>query len=588
MRGNLPNIWGKGGALFAFSGFDGPTDWAHPFVGSTSGEGRGIDFHTNTPASLMFHFPPICSIEDEVVACDVISSLITLRNGRLRLRYLFLDEKTVTGEIFAIESQSPQDVSIVIMMQGTLEVQDATSIIFKAGPEELILMGKGANLHVFEGKLCTSLGEGQGIRFVLTYSFDMPTGSRLADAERALAVDLGKIYNDRLAFFEKLPLPEFEDQLFVKTYYKCASVQKINCNRAEGRIKFDWSTPDRWPHKHMWIWDSAFHALGLRHFAPKWAMNSIKAVLSKQRPDGFIPHMMTPNDEQDSLLVQPPILSWATWKVYETTRDEKFLQYCYPRLKAMLLYDCRELDKDESGLCEWPSSNASGMDNSPRFDQPIGDAVDLNAYLVNDLAYLEKIARRLGFSNEAGIWADLKYSRIALINERLWNANEGFYYDLTPDGVQIDLKTIAGFTPLFAGVCSESQAEDLVRHLRNPDEFWLKFPIPSVSFDELSFSDDMWRGPVWINFNYMVIEGLIRYGYLTLADEIKKTTLSEIARWYAEDGVVYEFYDSKASKSPSKLSRKGKQDVKIGGWQVAECIKDYHWTAALFIDMALG
>jgi len=239
-------------------------------------------------------------------------------------------------------------------------------------------------------------------------------------------------------------------------------------------------------------------------------------------------------------------------------------------------------------LCEWPSSNASGMDNSPRFDQPIGDAVDLNAYLVNDLAYLETIARRLGFSNDAGIWADLKYSRIALINERLWNANEGFYYDLTPDGVQIDLKTIAGFTPLFAGVCSESQAEDLVRHLRNPDEFWLKFPIPSVSFDELSFSDDMWRGPVWINFNYMVIEGLIRYGYLTLADEIKKTTLSEIARWYAEDGVVYEFYDSKASKSPSKLSRKGKQDVKIGGWQVAECIKDYHWTAALFIDMALG
>ncbi|MDI6829477.1 MAG: trehalase family glycosidase, partial [Armatimonadota bacterium] len=532
MKGNLPNIWGKGGALFAFSGFDGPTNCVHALVGSTSSEGRGIDFHTAIPASLIFHFSSICAIEDEVVASDVVSSLIITSGGRLRLRYLFIDKDTVVGEVFAEESQSSQDISIGIEMEGANLTYGATNISFRAGVEELILAGKAASLRINKDNLCASLAAGQSLKFALAYSYDMPAGSRLNDAEKALDVNLDKLFCDRVAFFEKLPAPQFEDEMLLRTYYKCVSVQKVNCCRAEGDIRYDWTTPDRWPHKYMWIWDSAFHAIGLRHFAPKWAINSIKAVLSKQKQDGFIPHMMTPNDEQDSNIIQPPILSWATWKVYETTRDEKFLQHCYPRLKAMLLYECRELDKDESGLCEWQSGGASGMDNSPRFDQPLGDAVDLNAYLVNDLAYLEKIARRLGIPNEAGIWADLRYSRIALINERLWNEEKGFYYDLTPDGRQLNLKTIAGFIPLFAGICNENQAEILVKHLKNPEEFWRKFPIPSVSFDEPSFSDDMWRGPTWVNLNYMIMEGLIRYGYLTLADEIKKKTLNEIARWY--------------------------------------------------------
>ena len=30
---NYPNVWGEGN-LFAFSGFEGKTDWSYPFVGT--------------------------------------------------------------------------------------------------------------------------------------------------------------------------------------------------------------------------------------------------------------------------------------------------------------------------------------------------------------------------------------------------------------------------------------------------------------------------------------------------------------------------------------------------------------------------
>jgi len=41
----LPDIWGEG-ILFAFWGYDGPTDWRHPFVGGLLGDRIGIEFYT--------------------------------------------------------------------------------------------------------------------------------------------------------------------------------------------------------------------------------------------------------------------------------------------------------------------------------------------------------------------------------------------------------------------------------------------------------------------------------------------------------------------------------------------------------------
>jgi len=588
----LPNIWGQGGALFAFSGFDGETDCRHPFVGYTSWDGRGIVFHTEAPASLRFKVPPggesgEFSLQDEIVAGDVLSSLIGYSGAKLRLRYLFLDKDAVVGELKALEAPEPVDVCIAAKIEGSQVERKGNATVFHAGSEEFVLAGDGPGLEANEGGISARLSPGESLKFAFIYCY----GS-LPDIEKratvALSVDQRKLFEKRVAFFKRLPKPKSDDPVLRRTYYKCASVQKVNCATAQGAILFDWTTPDRWPHKYMWIWDSAFHALGLRHFAPEWARNAVKAVLSKQRPDGSISHKMTPDDQGDSKIIQPPILSWAAWKVFETAGDGDFLRYCYPRLKAMVLFDCRRMDADYNGLSEWGHKFASGMDNSPRFDQPVGDAVDLNAYLVNDMFYLEKMAQKLGLKTDAQMWAQMRSDRSRKINELLWDPETGFYYDLDPEGGQIKIKTAAGFTPLFAGICSKEQAAALVEHLTNPKEFQRAFLLPSVSADEPAFSDNMWRGPVWVNYNRLVIEGLARYGYRDEAAELRTITLKEIARWYGRDGVIYEFYDSEGRRSPAELSRKGKAGVRVGDQRIGPCVRDYHWTAAIFVDQILG
>ena len=38
--------------------------------------------------------------------------------------------------------------------------------------------------------------------------------------------------------------------------------------------------------------------------------------------------------------------------------------------------------------------------------------------------------------------------------------------------------------------------------------------VPSISRSQPEFySKDMWRGPVWININYLIARGLERYGF---------------------------------------------------------------------------
>lgn len=346
----------------------------------------------------------------------------------------------------------------------------------------------------------TLLKAGESVRFAWAYSAE-GRETVVASVSRGLTADFDAVVERELQFFRSLPVPKTSDPNIARTYYKYASVMKVNCCSPQGQIFFPWTTPDRW----MWIWDSAFHAIGLRHISHKWAEDAIKAVLSVQRSDGFIPHMITVDGKDDSSIIQPPILAWGSWKVYEKTKNSQFLEYVFPRIGKMILYDCQELDTDNNGLSEWNqqyTGGASGMNNSPRFDQPIKDAVDLNSYLVNDMRYLAKIARELGKEDKAREWDELADERSRRINELLWDDETGFYYDNDPNGKLVKIKTEAGFTPLFAGVCNEKQAEALVKHLANPKEFWRPFPISSVSADEPTFCDNMWRGPTWINFNY--------------------------------------------------------------------------------------
>ncbi|OGV32706.1 MAG: hypothetical protein A2020_15100 [Lentisphaerae bacterium GWF2_45_14] len=357
----------------------------------------------------------------------------------------------------------------------------------------------------------------------------------------------------------------------------------------EGIIKHRWTTPDKWPHRRMWLWDSVFHAIGLRHIDIELAKNSLDAVLDVQREDGFIAHMADPLGI--SKITQPPVLALGYKLVNEYADDLEWLGAAYPKLKKYLQWDMKNRDSDGYGLLEWYieadancRSGESGMDNSPRFDAATQlDATDFNSMLALEFEIMAEFAETLGLKDDAASWRMLHKTLCNKINQRLWNGKENFYfdYDVTKNEMS-EVMASSGFMPLICGACSKEQATAIEKHIYDSETFGTALVIPSIAVkSEKFYSKDMWRGPVWINVNWMVACGFRRYGMNDTADFIIRKTVEEIEAMFGKYGTFFEFFDDRCELDPSQLLRKGKNVPD----SFHQPLFDYGWTATLYIDM---
>lgn len=190
-----------------------------------------------------------------------------------------------------------------------------------------------------------------------------------------------------------------------------------------------------------------------------------------------------------------------------------------------------------------------------------------NCMLVKSNASLISIGRKYGWDvTEIEQWNE---KSIAAINTKLWNQQEGFYfaYDLK-NQKQISIKTSSGFMPLFANICTTQQVIALSDHLSHtfiPGKEWML--CPSTAENETAFNPlKYWRGPVWINVNWMLYHGLLHYGENELAARVKKDT-----EYLVEQHGMFEYFDPRAAGEA--LEQRG-----IGA-------DAFSWTAALYLDL---
>jgi glycogen debranching enzyme len=322
-------------------------------------------------------------------------------------------------------------------------------------------------------------------------------------------------------------------------------------------------------------------------------------------------------------ITQPPLLATIVHRIHSRTPMPDFVAEVYPALLRWHRWLHTARDADGSGLACIIHPWESGTDDSPRWlrlfeaiqpetlpefqrgdtrhvaatERPNrkeyerfiylidvfrkrnyapGELLKHSPFLAQDILFnailfradedLHALAMSLGQpTDEINVWL----SRMQLnFNTRFWDESVGLYYDYdVRAGSPITVNTASTFLPLFAGLPSEQQAQQLIQqHLLNSNEYapngQVRHWITTTAKTEPTWEPRRyWRGPVWIIMNWFILEGLRRYHYDDLAEVIRRDTIGLI-----EGNGFREYYDARDGTGCGST--------------------DFSWSAALALELS--
>jgi len=170
----------------------------------------------------------------------------------------------------------------------------------------------------------------------------------------------------------------------------------------------------------------------------------------------------------------------------------------------------------------------------------INKVLDHSLFAIEDLAFnsilvranqqLREIAKTIKKDIPEQLDESMKLTEKSF--EELWDPYSSQYYsrDFITHRL-LKVPTVATLLPLYGGHVTKERAEALVKQLENEHAFGPAYPLPTVPINSFWFHPRLyWQGPTWVNINWLVIDGLKRYGFHDFADALKESTLEMVEK----------------------------------------------------------
>lgn len=349
----------------------------------------------------------------------------------------------------------------------------------------------------------------------------------------------------------------------------------------------------------VYLWDSAFIAQIWKHWDTQVASEVLRSVIELREGDR-LQHVVS--EFVTSRYTQPPLIAWSAVKLAETMKDRErtaFFSQIYEPLTRYndWLYNHRRLP---NGLFYWENSYESGVENSPRFgnraesdlrDTRMSCAPDFATYVILQNEALARMADTLGKAMDHDQFSEKADRLRKAVREQLYCEEDGVFYDRDLESdTFIRNCSIASILPLWAGIPGREQAAKIKDMLMREDTFNTPIPLPSVSRSDPEFEKDMWRGPVWINTAYGVIQGLLRYGYEREAGALAYKLCRGVYTVFERENQVYEFYDPEDFSTHALNRKKGNlwKAFTLGSGPQKDFVGWSGLVNTLFIEVLLG
>jgi glycogen debranching enzyme len=345
-----------------------------------------------------------------------------------------------------------------------------------------------------------------------------------------------------------------------------------NLINPQGSIPFRGVMPSKAKYIGIWNWDACFHALALRHMDPELARDQLRIILAHQKANGMLPDAVHQDGVVDwidhpfpNAVTKPPLLAWTALKIHEVDPQPSFLEEIYPGVVAW--HDWWFSGADDHGLAQYHHPYSSGLDDSPLWDDgfPV-TSPDLNTYLVIQRESLAEMCQFLGKEGEAATWLERADDLIRRMIEYLYDPDLG-YFPAKHGEKAIPALTPFNLYPLWTSRLPSSIQNRLLEYLKDQTKFWSAFPLATVAMDSPSFDPHtMWRGPTWVNINYLFIQALFRIRESHFAQMLRERTLALVGNHPG----LFEYYHPQTGLPP------------------VEAAPMFSWTAAVIIDLLLG
>ncbi|HUT55251.1 MAG TPA: trehalase family glycosidase [bacterium] len=412
-----------------------------------------------------------------------------------------------------------------------------------------------------------------------------------------------KMLETRDRFFSSLPAPHLAaGQGDYLDLYRMAATALANQLYAPRVNMEHWAcVPTKVHYNWFWLWDSGFQALGYSEFNAEAARDVILTQFQAQRRDGFISHMADEREKPLTPHSQPPVFGYSAGKfIPRYAADPAFKDFekvMYEQSGPFLKWWDRTRDRNHNGLYEYLSQDEGGWDNSPRMDYVPGimwisyvgslgevlgarfkplDNTDANAWMYSYYRAMEQWAEDLGRPEEAGQWKQRAIALAHKVDEIMWDPEVGCWLDTykwigSKNYRHFRVLTPHIWFPAFTGATMDEQKarEVIEKHLLNPEEFFGKYPIPIVAYNDPKYdiTKQGWTASIWLVTAYSALEALWRFGYEEEADELRARLLAMMAD---QDGMkgIYETYNPETGKYKDQYSTGGYASTQFG-WSSA-------------------
>jgi putative isomerase len=352
-----------------------------------------------------------------------------------------------------------------------------------------------------------------------------------------------------------------------------------------------WSV--NWGGYVLFDWDTFFAATMASIGDKDLAYANVLETLREETPQGFVPNYARAGNWKSTDRSEPPVGAITVLALYRKFHDRWFLEDAFAPLlswnrwwnehRQMQGYIVLGSDPqnepanlDDGSRGTWQGAvYESGLDNSPMYEGTFYNPqthlleyadVGMTSLYIADCDALAEIADTLGKVTEAKELGD-RAERYRAKLATLWDEKAGIFLNKDLHTGQFNTRlSPTNFYPLLAKAATPEQAQSMINHLVNRDEFGSDWIMPSIARNDPAFKDQQyWRGRVWGPMNYLVYLGLKNYPYPRARKEFAEKSYELFVKEWREKGHVHENYNA----------------ITGSGDDVESSDRFYHWGALL-------